>query len=347
MASTVWIVALEPIESRYTCEWIASVPAELEAAGLHTETILGESVARTLSPGAFLDFIGTNVWKAEQVASIARLLHNGEIKAGDSFLYTDFWNPTVFMLRYMTALADIPINLHGIAHAGFYDPHDFLGRAFSGTPWITDFERSLFSVYDRVYAATEFHCFLIADNLFGGVPPSNLLLSGQPHSTMTASILSFPSPPPKQDAMIHTSRLAPEKQPRIFLDLSDRLGMKPFVPVGISATKQEYHRMLYQSKIVFSAALQETLGIGCMEGVLAGCIPIVPDRLSYREMYLPQFRYPSRWTESWEAYQRDADRLVAFITHLLSDPPDLTSQREKLTKFLTAASMVQEIARLQ
>ncbi len=50
-----------------------------------------------------------------------------------------------------------------------------------------------------------------------------------------------------------------------------------------------------------------------MEGVLAGVIPIVPDRCSYKEMYLPEFKYPSEWTESPESYLKHRDEMIAFI----------------------------------
>ena len=39
-------------------------------------------------------------------------------------------------------------------------------------------------------------------------------------------------------------------------------------------------------------ALQETWGIAMIESVLSGCIPIVPDRLSYSELYPALFKYP-------------------------------------------------------
>ena len=57
-------------------------------------------------------------------------------------------------------------------------------------------------------------------------------------------------------------------------------------------TKDEYHNILGEAKIVFSANLQETLGISAYEGALVGAIPMVPDRLSYTEMYDDDFKYP-------------------------------------------------------
>jgi hypothetical protein len=65
--------------------------------------------------------------------------------------------------------------------------------------------------------------------------------------------------------------------------------------------------------MVFSANLQETLGISCYEGAVVDAIPMVPDRLSYTEMYYDAFKYPSNWTESFEAYQAHRPELCAQI----------------------------------
>jgi hypothetical protein len=67
-------------------------------------------------------------------------------------------------------------------------------------------------------------------------------------------------------------------------------------------TKNEYHNLLGEAKMVFSANLQETLGISCYEGAVVDAIPLVPDRLSYTEMYYEGFKYPSKWTESYDSY---------------------------------------------
>ena len=84
--------------------------------------------------------------------------------------------------------------------------------------------------------------------------------------------------------------------------------------------------------MVFSANLQETLGISCYEGALAGAIPLVPDRLSYSEMYMDEFKYPSEWTKSWNSYKKHKKKLVALIRKMMKrkTQPNL----KKLTTFL-------------
>jgi hypothetical protein len=124
----------------------------------------------------------------------------------------------------------------------------------------------------------------------------------------------------KRDLILFPHRIAPEKQVEIFRDLATALPEYEFIVCqDQELTKEEYHTLLGQSKIVFSANLQETLGISCYEGMLVGAIPMVPDRLSYKEMYGSLFKYPSEWTESWDSYLEHKDQLTAKIVNFMTD----------------------------
>jgi hypothetical protein len=81
----------------------------------------------------------------------------------------------------------------------------------------------------------------------------------------------------------------------------------------LNLSKADYYKTMGSAAAIFSCALHENLGISVMEGCLAGAIPIVPDRASYAEMYLPVFKYPSEWTSSKENYFKHKRELVAFI----------------------------------
>jgi len=108
---------------------------------------------------------------------------------------------------------------------------------------------------------------------------------------------------PKRDLILFPHRIAPEKQVEIFRDLATHLPQYEFVVCqDQQLTKNEYHNLLGEAKMVFSANLQETLGISCYEGAVVDAIPMVPDRLSYTEMYYDMFKYDSKWTESYDAY---------------------------------------------
>jgi hypothetical protein len=154
---------------------------------------------------------------------------------------------------------------------------------------------------------------------------------------------------PKRDLILFPHRLAPEKQVEIFRDLAQALPQYEFVVCqDQQLTKDEYHTLLGQSKMVFSANLQETLGISCYEGAVVGAIPLVPNRLSYTEMYDDVFKYPSIWTESWEQYLRHKDELVALIpNHMENYNQNLSKIKEQADSlydcFFSAAALIENL----
>jgi hypothetical protein len=151
----------------------------------------------------------------------------------------------------------------------------------------------------------------------------------------------------KIDLILFPHRIAPEKQVEIFRDLATHLPQYQFVVCqDQQLTKHEYHILLGQAKMVFSANLQETLGISCYEGAVVDAIPVVPDRLSYTEMYYEGFKYPSEWTESFEKYELFRQQLCHHITitmsHYEKRIPKLRKQTQDLTDHFFSANQLLE-----
>jgi hypothetical protein len=153
---------------------------------------------------------------------------------------------------------------------------------------------------------------------------------------------------PKRDLILFPHRIAPEKQVEIFRDLAEYLPQYEFIVCqDTRLTKQEYHTLLGQSKIVFSANLQETLGISCYEGALVDAIPMVPDRLSYTEMYYEGFKYPSEWTKDWNSYlqhrQELCHHIIVTMTHYDKRVPQVRKQAADLTEQFFSANKLLEM----
>ena len=321
---TVYIVELEPVETRYTKQWKQFLPSQMLMAGLPVEVIEGPSDApQDTTPGAFLNFSGTNYWKSEQLKTISQMFAAGKIKDGDYFLYTDAWNPTILQLKYMAELLGIKIMIGGMWHAGSYDPADFLGRLIGNAPWVRHTEKALFYAIDHNYFATDFHIDLFSLNLLGIDPETvrqryvkegKIVRCGWPMEYLEHMMYGHKNKS-KRNLILFPHRIAPEKQLDIFKDLAKHLPQYDFVVCQEqNLTKQEYHDLLGEAKIVFSANLQETLGISWYEGAAVGAIPLVPDRLSYSEMALDIFKYPSEWTKSYKAYEVNRSQLCQVIT---------------------------------
>jgi hypothetical protein len=327
---TVYVVDLEAVDTRYTAQWKKHLPLQLNKHTDNVVVISGGETPQATTPGAFLNFGGTNVYKANQMAQIGELFCNGRVEDGDYFLYTDAWNPTVIQLRYMAELLGVDIRIGGMWHAGSYDPQDFLGRLIGEKAWVRHAEKSMFWCYDHNYFATEFHLNMFAENLlkykgmFGMSAAEtlkdaneNIVITGWPMEYMQETLAPYKNMD-KKDTIVFPHRLAPEKQLDIFKDLQTQLPEYEFIVCQEQElTKHEYHNILGEAKIVFSANLQETLGISAYEGALVGAIPMMPDRLSYTEMYDDDFKYPSEWTESFDSYTKHKSKLIEKLKNYM------------------------------
>ena len=362
---TVFLVDLEAVETRYTGQWKAHVPSLLRKAKHHVEVISGPAdIPAATTPGAFLNFGGTNIYKANQVEQMGRLFCAGAVKPGDHFIFTDAWHPGIINLKYMSELLQIPVTTHGLWHAGSYDPQDFLGRLIGNASWVRNAEKSFFEAFDHNYFATKFHIDMFVDNLLeNGVKSENpwaaedkaslfmsqkIVRSGWPMEYMGDALLEYKNMP-KRDLILFPHRIAPEKQVEIFRDLKEHLPQYEFVVCqDQQLTKNEYHNLLGEAKLVFSANLQETLGISWYEGCVVDAIPMVPDRLSYSEMAFDTFKYPSKWTESFEDYEVYRPDLCAKIIEYMENYtkfiPTIHKQTKELhNEFFSATQLLNNI----
>ena len=344
---TIYIVDIEAVDTRYTKQWKEHLPKQMKRA-TNSEVIVisGGEVPQATTPGAFLNFAGTNNYKSQQMLEISRLFANGEVKDGDYFLYTDAWNPTVIQLKYMAELLGVKIKVGGMWHAGSYDPQDFLGRLIGDADWCRSAERSMYECYDDNFFATEFHKKLFAESFPNLIAKTCIV--GWPMEYLANSFAQYKGMP-KRNLILFPHRIAPEKQPEIFYDLKDSMSQYEFVVCqDKQLTKNEYHNLLGEAKIVFSANLQETLGISWYEGALVDTIPMMPDRLSYSEMALPKFKYPSEWTESLDSYRRNKTKIMNLIIEYMENYDsyllDMQQQVNKLkVEFFSGTALYKHI----
>ena len=359
----IFLIDLESVETRYTGQWKNHVPEILKKQGHEVYIISGPTdIPSATTPGAFLNFGGTNIYKSRQVEEMAHLFTTGSIMAGDHFIFTDAWHPGIINLKYMSSLLNIPVKIHALWHAGSYDPQDFLGRLIGDAPWVRHAEKSFFHAIDHNYFATNFHIEMFVRNLlnndmatenpwfeddlrevFEGRFPK-IVRTGWPMEYMDNLLTQYKGMA-KRDLILFPHRIAPEKQVDIFRDLKEQLPQYEFVVCqDQQLTKNEYHNLLGESKIVFSANLQETLGISCYEGALVDAIPMVPDRLSYTEMYFDGFKYPSDWTLNWDSYlqhrQELCHHIIVTMTHYEKRLVQLRKQTEALSeRFFSAQEL--------
>lgn len=322
MVPNIWIFCLEVFDNRYTKQWHEVIPKILaEKAGdkFNIRQIDGIQREQKTTTGAFLNFTDTNYWKSTQLAKFIELYSAGEVTPNDKFLFTDFWNPCITQIAYMRDLMDQNWELHSIVHAGAYDPSDILGMKMQ-KPWPFHAERGWYYSCDKNYYATNFHRAMFLRNL--DIPYTDAdraVVSGQPHISVIDHCSQYFTHP-KQQMVIWPHRYNADKQPEIIEDLKNELSCEVVITQKANLNKEQYYQTLGSAAAVFSCSLHENLGISMMEGCLAGAIPIVPDRCSYKEMYLPEFKYPTEWTSSIESYKKHKNSLLGFIAERVNRP---------------------------
>ena len=103
--------------------------------------------------------------------------------------------------------------------------------------------------------------------------------------------------------------------PPVFDEARERLGDR-ILTWGHVPDDGEYRNILTTSDVVMSTSLHDFQGLAVLEAVAAGCVPLVPDRLAYRELFEERFRYPS--------FPHDAEEesrgLMAVLSGMCAEP---------------------------
>lgn len=299
----IYLFTLEPLPNRYTTQWKRWIREELPDA-----TEIDGNIVSNNSSSTFLNFADTNIWKAEQIIKIAELFKNQKIKDGDKFLFYDGWHYGALSVRYMAQLHDIKIKMYAMWHAGSYDPHDLLNKA--NMQQYKSSELGLFELYDYNFVATDFHKRLI-QRTYPNI--NNIVVTGFPFKFDDLDKYKHTL---KKDIVIFPHRLAEEKKYRYFKDeivprlTSNSIGV--YICQESKLTKDEYYQQLSESKVCLSLAEQETWGISMFESLYLNTIPLMPDHLSYTEMYESKYKYDYSAIEN-------PDMIVNKILHILKN----------------------------
>jgi len=289
----VWLFPIEPLEERYSADWLRWWPGELHKQGVAHTVVMGSRLTTGLGRGEFLNPVDTHFFKATQFAEFASRVANGDVVDEDVVLLCDGWNAEVTSLAYVRDTAGPRFKIVALMHAGTWDENDYLVRC-DMTRWARYVEIGWFAALDAVCVATEFHKRLIAK---WGCAAEKVHVTGLPLYADCVTEHRSAMMEKKSRTIIFPHRLAPEKQPDFFDQLRDlyvaRHGWEDTKWIRTKdlkgATKSDYYDALAQAKVVFSSALQETWGIAMIEAMLLGCWPVAPNRLSYPETIGTQF----------------------------------------------------------
>ncbi len=116
------------------------------------------------------------------------------------------------------------------------------------------------------------------------------------------------------------------KIPEEFKKAENRFKEK-ILQFGYVYSRKDYEKWLKRGSIVISTAIQENFGISVIEAILMGCVPLLPDRLSYPEILPEEFH-------EYFLYKNKQD-LVEKLLLIISDYKQYEEIQSRLAKKMT------------
>ena len=286
--SKIIYLPLEHIESRYTVHMDRDILKYLENSGKEYIRIYPDIPSpQKMKAGSFLDAEFTIRFKAAQIAEVARLYREDTIDSGDIVWSSDLWHPGLpESIAYMNYFAKKNVRLRGLIHAGSFTDTDFVRDM---ERWAKNFEDNLFDIADEIYCGSDF----IKDDIVKKriIQPDKLVPTGFPLDTENLDKVKKVE---KENIVIFSGRNVDEKQPWLFKQMRDKIGdnhIRFINTLEHNFSKEEYYDLLAKAKVVVSFALQENFGYSVQEAVYLGCVPILPNRLVYPELYIEEYLY--------------------------------------------------------
>jgi len=108
------------------------------------------------------------------------------------------------------------------------------------------------------------------------------------------------------------------KQPDCFKDAAIRF-KDEIIHFGYAESRDTYSQLLHQADVIVSTARHEFFGISMLEGIRAGCYPLLPADLSYPELYEKQYQYtPGKLGKSLLEFMRSPMQLTEQAVDILT-----------------------------
>ncbi len=116
-----------------------------------------------------------------------------------------------------------------------------------------------------------------------------------------------------------------QKMPKDFLAARERYG-DWILQYGYVPDRARYYGWLRRGSVAVSTALQENFGIAMVEAARHGCLPLLPDRLSYPEILPAAFHRGLLY--------RGHEELVEKLAELVAAPERFHALREELSRHM-------------
>lgn len=308
-------VPLERLDSRYTAHLDRDILHYLRTNRLEY-TRIDAPHCEPPAEGMFLNASETIKNKSSQIFTLAQMYADGRINDDTIIFFSDLWFPGIESLNYLNHFYKVRPTVKGIIHAGSFTDTDEVRNM---ERWASMFESIVFDMCHTIYVGSTFLKWDIVMKRV--VDYKKIHVTGLPLDSKIGEYRQLNSKTKKTDTIIFNGRIHPEKQPHLFAKLQSVLkayGWRFVSTQTMNLTKDEYYDLLNHSKVVVSFALQENFGYGIQEAVALGCIPVLPNRLCYKDQFEEYYLYNS--------FEECVEIVIRAMNNQLQAPPIRNSQ---------------------
>lgn len=309
----VWIIPLEPFPGRYTEQWYRSIPKEFSKENFDVEVIDGVALTDEIDVGSFLPMNSTVHYKSTQMAKISELFQNKIIKDTDIFWIADleFWG--IEAIRLMSQMNNISVKIYAFLHAASYTKEDAFEVA---APYQQFTEVGWIAICDKVFVGSNYHKNAVIERrlkpLNAEYLADKIVVTGNP-----IFIEEYPNfNVEKKNQIILPNRFDYEKRPNLSLDFAYILKKKHpdwnivlttgnkklksnkqwlidyakelekdgIIEIKENCSKNEYHLLMAESKVMLSNSIEENFGYCIVEAMIYNTYPLCSNSLSHPEL---------------------------------------------------------------
>jgi glycosyltransferase involved in cell wall biosynthesis len=293
------IIAIPPYYSKTSFEEIV-LSLRMATKNLNVE-VLFIGASRPLPNRLTDSFLDDFNYIKGQISLIKNLC---QIKDARKILFLDYFNPGLDILFYNNQ----KLNNYKCKYGALLHGTSFFDDDLYFFPWLKYFELSWAQIYNSIYTPSRY----ITKNLPISIRNKIKIL---PFGVDSINFISRENYKKKYD-VIFPHRLNEDKGITQFIDIIKKMSdveffiivpqkknfvsknnfyikLKKFSNVKFifSESPDKHLSTLSDAKIVLSCAKQENFGYSVIKSVLCGCIPVLPNKLCYPELFDKRFLY--------------------------------------------------------
>jgi len=311
-------MGLEPYEGRYTLQLQQWSEAAFKRRGIDYEVIHGDMLdsSKSIVTGQVLDAHGRSYFSLTQMAKLVKKMKMGEITMEDTIFFEDMFTPGIEALPYI--IDQLPFEYHPRIFvrclAQTIDPDDFL-HVWDMQEWMAHYEKMTNTFVTGVLASNE---EMVAHMKIAGwnVPIYNISGLAFDKEEVQSRVKKIKKFDQRQMRVVFAARFDQEKQPHFFMDLVEKYAemnmpvefavlsggpLRSNDPDTLSRAralektanfkiyenlkKNEYYKILADSRVLFNCALQDWVSNTASEADALGTNCLYPAYRSFPETF--------------------------------------------------------------